>query len=272
MRTTAVYRVLYGEDFIEKSIRSLYDHVDEMVVFWADRPWGDPKSVMYKGDEIRLFYPFDGILERLYKLQESMPKLKVIYDYFPTPKGQHQHLVELLPTSTDIVVFMEPDMVFAPDNFRTILEYFLRQDIPILPARVLACRQIELWKNYNWKIPFRDRPGPIFYNLNEYSDKKLPDTQFNGLPVNEAVCTHQIYTYNFGFCMSSDAMYWKHLTALAFSKIIGDSQPAEGWYEEKWMNWNPETTDLEISEKHRHLIPKAEPFQMSKAMKEYMDG
>tara|TARA_Y100000310_G_scaffold298333_1_gene332192 strand:+ start:4619 stop:5437 length:819 start_codon:yes stop_codon:yes gene_type:complete len=272
MRTTAVYRVLYGEDFIEKSIRSLYDHVDEVVVFWTDKPWGDPRSVMYKGDEIQLFYPFDGILTKLYKLQERMPKLTVIYDYFPTPKGQHQHLVELLPNPTDVVVFVEPDMVFAPNTFRTIFKYYLDPDVDLDGSRVLACRQIELWKNFDWRIPYRDRPGPIFYDLNKYTDKKLPPTEFNGLPVYGPVQNHIIFTYNFGFCVSSSAMYWKHMTALAFSKIIGDSQPAEDWYETKWMNWVPETTDLEISENHRHLIPKAEPFDMPENMKDYMNG
>ncbi len=48
------------------------------------------------------------------------------------------------------------------------------------------------------------------------------------------------------------------------SKYYKDSLPAEDWYEEKWLNWTPETTNLEISEKHRHLIKKALPWVSQK--------
>jgi hypothetical protein len=56
-------------------------------------------------------------------------------------------------------------------------------------------------------------------------------------------------------------MYWKHLTALAFSRIVGDSLPNESWYEEKWLNWNPITNNrnLEISLGYEWTIPSAIP-------------
>ena len=59
-------------------------------------------------------------------------------------------------------------------------------------------------------------------------------------------------------------MKYKHEVAIQSSKYYKDSLPAKDWYEEKWLNWTPETTDLEISEKHRHLIKKAIPWVFQK--------
>ena len=70
--------------------------------------------------------------------------------------------------------------------------------------------------------------------------------------------------YNYGFCLSPEVMKYKHEVAIQSSKYYKDSLPAEDWYEEKWLNWTPETTDLEISEKHRHLIKKALPWVSQK--------
>ena len=55
-------------------------------------------------------------------------------------------------------------------------------------------------------------------------------------------------------------MLYKHIVAIQSSKYYRDSQPAEDWYETKWLNWTPETTNLEISKAHRHYIKRAYPY------------
>ena len=35
----AIYRIHYGLDFLEKSINSIYDQVDQIFVFWSKQPW-----------------------------------------------------------------------------------------------------------------------------------------------------------------------------------------------------------------------------------------
>ena len=77
--------------------------------------------------------------------------------------------------------------------------------------------------------------------------------------------------YNFGFCLNEKTMEYKHKAALHFSSQIGDSVPAQNWYEEKWLRWTPETTNLEPSRNHTHFIPKAEPYNMPEEMRKYMN-
>ena len=64
--------------------------------------------------------------------------------------------------------------------------------------------------------------------------------------------------HNLGFCFSYDVMRWKHLTAIAFSKIVGDAPPNEDWLD-KWNSWRKDNqlTNLEISKGNEHSIPRA---------------
>ena len=65
-------------------------------------------------------------------------------------------------------------------------------------------------------------------------------------------------------------MLYKHLTALVFSKVIGDSEPDEKWYEDKWLNWEPETKNLEISDGFQHKIKKAINFKIPDRYLKYL--
>ena len=50
-------------------------------------------------------------------------------------------------------------------------------------------------------------------------------------------------------------MFYKHLLAIVFSKAIGDSEPDE-MYENKWLCWNPKTTNIGISKGAQSQIKK----------------
>ena len=56
-------------------------------------------------------------------------------------------------------------------------------------------------------------------------------------------------------------MKYKHEVAIQSSKYYSDSIPSKEWYEDKWLNWTPETRDIEIAEKHKHKIKQAWPYQ-----------
>ena len=64
---------------------------------------------------------------------------------------------------------------------------------------------------------------------------------------------HRHGCYNFGFCLNEKTMLYKHNAALDFSEKIKDSIPSQTWYEEKWLNWTPETTNLEPASKHTRI-------------------
>jgi hypothetical protein len=98
----------------------------------------------------------------------------------------------------------------------------------------------------------------MFWNMNGIEELPTTGRQANGknlihIPFN---------TWNFGFCVSPHVMYWKHLTSMAFSKIIGDDQPNPDWYE-KWLTWKPGILNLEISQGYEHYISHAFEYNVN---------
>lgn len=236
----AFYRVLYGEDFINASIQSIIDEVDKVVIFLSDKPWGDPKQVTYLGQTIKFPPKFDNVEEQVALLNN--PKIEIVKHYLPTPANQHKLLMEELTHmygKIDLFIAIEPDMVHTKGIIEHDTDFY-------------CLSQIEFWKTYDYRIPQRGRPGPIYY-------KKIPEhTRFNGVP-NQAIDMIQPEdnVYNLGFACSTKTMINKHLTALAFSRLIGDSVPNERWLKDVWMKWHMSMENLAISKNNPQAIPRA---------------
>jgi len=252
----AVYRVLYGADFVQESIKSILPYVDKVFVFWTNKPFGDSTSVIYKGERVQFPEKVDDIVEQIQEMQKENPdKIELMYDHWGMPDNQVTHLVNdrIIPyfPKPNVVVFMEPDMVWSKEQIKAAMKQF--QESGDLCA---GSRQVEMWKNLNYRIPERDRFGAIFYNMNGFFS--LPETGKNGSVKDTKKL--DAHVHNLGFCLNEETMYWKHLMGLSFASIIKDSKPAEDWYEKKWLSWNTSrqrNKDLEISEKYRSRIPKA---------------
>ena len=235
----ALYRIHYGLDFLGKSIESIENHVDKIFVFWSKKPWYKGAMKLPPLDEnVKEFcekYSKVTVFEKEYDL--PLNQYKLMYDevvqYYPQPKQ---------------TLMMEPDMVWG-DEIKDIWE---------LKDPEVCFNQIEFWKNEQWYIKRNkdgsaDRPGPSLWNI-------VPTETQKGCWQNARTIHSSITCYNYGFCLSPKVMKYKHEVALQSSKYYKDSKPSETWYEDKWLNWTPETEDLEISEKHTHYIKKALPW------------
>ena len=229
----ALYRIHYGLDFLGKSIESIENDVDKIFVFWSKQPWYKKcENLPPINENVKEFcekYSKVTVFEREYDL--PLNQFKKMYDeicsYYPRP---------------DQVLMMEPDMVWGDEI----------KDIWQLTDDEISFNQIEFWKNEEWHIK-RDRPGPTLWNV-------APSKTMKGCWASKNKTHSTIKCFNYGFCLSPEVMKYKHEVAIQSSKYYGDSQPSVEWYEKKWLNWTPETEDLEISEAHRHFIKKAYPY------------
>ncbi len=75
------YRALYGEDFVQYSIRSILPYVDKVFIFWDDVPWGDVRSCNYKGKRVEFPRKFDNVLELIKDLMIHEPKIVLQHDH-----------------------------------------------------------------------------------------------------------------------------------------------------------------------------------------------
>ena len=242
-----IYRVHYGFEYLYKSIDSVSAWADEILVVVSRNPWYTEPTVMYLGKQTEIVNPedIDANIARL----ESMPDVRVVVEEFASPNGQWGSMVN--KHTAEYVLTMEPDMVFPNHESLQVLEEQTKQ------SNAVGCyNQIEFWKNTEWRIPQRNRLGPVML--------KSPvnvQTKFNNEPLPKANATSNELVHNYGFCFSPELMLYKHLLSIGFSRSIRDSIPAENWYKDKWLNWTPDTTNLEISAKHAHLVHKAIPHK-----------
>lgn len=258
-RVYACYRGLYGEDFIRESVESIRPYCDKIFVFWSAVPLGNVKFVSYMGKKIIFPAKFDNYVDVVSGLALKDKDIHVSRFDAPDNNNQVTEMVNsrILPNfdAPDTVLFIEPDMVFRSDQIKDALVEF--EDKKLSHA---STSQVEIWKlKPCYRIPLRRRPSCTLFDLAQYNGK-LPKTGRGG---NAAGMTYlNAFNHNFGFCLLARSMYWKHLLAIAFSPLIGDSRPRKDWYEKVWLDWRPETnnSNLEISEGHGHLIPKAVPY------------
>lgn len=237
---TAIYRMHYGFETLYKSINSIYDWADRIIVVVSRIPWYTGETIECEGKIHTIKHPED--IDYHISNLRSIPKVFVEQIEFKSPNNQWGYLVNRY--SSELVLTLEPDMVFqqSPHNLEVGLVY-----------DAIAClNQCELWKNDFWRIPLRQRPGPVLFRK-----PTSITTRLDNFPLGMKVQQSNEKTLNYGFCFSPQLMLYKHLLALGFSKQIGDSLPNESWYRIKWYNWTPETENLEISLGKEHFIKRA---------------
>jgi len=259
----AVYRCLYGAEFIEKSIRSVLHIADRVFVYWTNKPFAGVWEVEWEGVIVKLPDILPDITDVLTPLVEEFgERVVVCYDHWGVPDNQFTHLINdrLLGDALcpDYVICMEPDMVWKKDQLKKAYEEFTESKL--LSATL---PQVELWKTPEWCIPSRPkRIGPVFFNMKDKYRHGVPETGKSG-NTKDMGRLEGCHVHNFGFCVQIRTMFLKHILALGFSREIKDSQPNEKWFFDKWVTWDPETNNvnLEISEGREHTISKAIPYE-----------
>jgi hypothetical protein len=253
----AVYRCLYGEDFIRQSVESIIDSVDKVIFFLDEKVWGDADHCIYRGQYIEFPRFFDRAHEIVKEMAAENPKIVVRYDHVYNNVNQFTHLVNdrILGDGferPDEIMVVEIDHVFRPDQLALALQMFRDRGFPCATTR-----QIEVWRGGRYRVPERpNRVGVVFWNMRHYP--KMPPTlrqaDLPSMPILDA-CVH-----NLGFACSREVMYWKHMTGLGIAQAIADNRPNEDWYEKKWLRWTPGMRDLEIASGFEHLIPELLPY------------
>ena len=258
----ALYRCLYGEDFVQESIQSIEPYVDKIFIFWTDKAWGDATFAMYKGQRVD-FPPdgkFDRIRDKLASLEVEFPdKIRLQHDHAVNNRNQFTHLVNdrILPhyPKPDILIMMEVDYVWRKDQIEAALKEF-----KALGVQHASSSQVELWKTFGYQAIRNDktRKAAMFWNMT-YLDRMPPTNRHADAA---GWVRLQSFVHNLGFCASANTIYWKHLTAIGYCQKIGDSTPNESWYDDVWRTWDVETNNrnLEMSAGYEALIPHALPY------------
>ena len=264
----AIYRIHYGIDYLKNSINSIQKDFDKIFIFYSEKPWIIKDKIKYKNQYIN--FPKNPENVKDYIIQNFNSSKFIIENYeCDTPFNQFGNLFELAKKKLNIipskVLFMEPDMIFG-SNQLSILNKELNLKFWI---NSLICRQIETWKydnikknNNTYRIKLRKRrTGAVLWKINP--KKPIIETEFSGAPQNKIKnFSAFINILNMGFSINKETMLYKHLLALAAYESINDSEPDEHWYENKWLNWNENVMDLDISKGSQSSIKQAFKYEI----------
>tara|TARA_R110002167_G_scaffold120232_1_gene298000 strand:- start:3020 stop:3871 length:852 start_codon:yes stop_codon:yes gene_type:complete len=235
----AFYRILYGEDFIKESLESILPHVDKVFIFWTDKFFGDVTEVGYRGEIIQLPKKVDNVIEIIKGLKN--PKIELIYDHRPNNKNHFTERVNkyILPhhPKPKYILFMEPDFIYCDAEINLAL---IEMELLIDEGYYwFSTSQVEYWKTPRYlALRTSDRLAAIWWYLGNID--KIPPTGFHAdlpWPFGLEFSYLESRVFNLGFCVCDGTMYWKHLSSMAYAKLIGDSAPIESWYKDKWLNW-----------------------------------
>tara|TARA_B100001057_G_C22869335_1_gene958068 strand:+ start:6413 stop:7234 length:822 start_codon:yes stop_codon:yes gene_type:complete len=269
----AIYRIHYGTDFIIKSVNSIIDNVDKIYIFYSEEPWVKTDKINYKNQLIE----FPENPENLKKfLLKNFQNNKIIMRKYEcnTPLNQYGDLYKIVENEekkrAKFVLFMEPDMIFGKNQLKILkleltLKFWLKN---------ITTKQIETWKFNkdninNFRIPLRKRrAGPVLWHINR--NKKI-QTEFSGCAIDKKKkFSNFVKILNMGFSLNKESMRYKHLLAIASATVIGDSKTDEMWYENKWLNWNPDTLNLDVSEGNQKKIKRAYKFKIPQKYNVYL--
>ena len=116
MRITAAMIVLNGDHVLEESLRSIYDHVDEIVI--AEGPvkyWQDRGITSSTDDTLRILNDF----------HDPDGKVKWVSSRYSEKDQQFQAAINLMSNSPDYLLQVDADEVWTEDSLRNLRKLLL---------------------------------------------------------------------------------------------------------------------------------------------------
>lgn len=207
-RVNAYYAIHYGVDYLEYSIRSIYNAVDWIGIFYARLPSHGYRDPTLKNpdseDEVR------AVIRRA-----GDPQSKVVWlpgQWFS--EGQHRDHAFMVTKSwgADLVLVVDSDEVWDPAVLPEVLVEAARMD-----AEHIRLPFIHFWRSFSWVCRDEMMPIRIQKAVRGQDGYLRPPT-----PV-----------YHFGYAQRPDIVKYK-------AAIHGHrGEWRNGWFGEKFLAWSP---------------------------------
>jgi len=267
MRTVAIYRLLYGSDFIGESLESVYEHVDRIYCFVTSEIFGGQRVVNYFGRDVYIPHDIDGVREAIARWcdeNDAQNKVRIIDNPHGAELiGQVGKMVNecVLPEEPECtyLLFVECDEVWHPEQIGRLFVRARGSD-----ADEMQVGSHLFWRSFRY-VSGRENPYTVLRALN--GRREMGET-LHALSERDQslrrVLLQDVKVHNFGYASSERTVFWKHIAALSFSRDLGlDSPPREAWFEEVWLGWDwtlNRRTDLCPSVGHEEAFAPAAPY------------
>jgi hypothetical protein len=216
----------HQRDYLELSLRAVAPHVETMYVMYSDLPFTE-----YNPGARDEAFRDDGTRDILSRLERELPHLRVLSGTWPGEgEMRNDGLHAAAAEGHDRLLVIDAD------------EFFHDGVLGEATKLIAADAETDCW-SMHMRVPFRFADYVI-----DRDDERLP----LALRIRDGVCFQRrripnvsrvdlpsfVTCFNLGFVLSDERMYEKTRTWSHSNQI------PHRWFEEKWLGWTPETTDL----------------------------
>jgi hypothetical protein len=210
VKVVAYYALHYGKEWLEHSMRSVRDHVDEIIVMYSKLPsYGHRTNIPCPESE-----------EELRAIAGKFEAIWHTYGAFNW-EGQHRDTAYdiCVDRDADIIVPVDHDEIFEPVMLTYALEYVWEHGM----ARNYLVPMQHYYRSVGWVC--YDEAQPVrFHRVGGVGNDYIPREYGN--------------VHHFGYAQSADLIAYKWL----IHGHKGELRPE--WYQQKFLDWKPGDTDV----------------------------
>lgn len=251
MTIAANYTLFYGEEFIEYSVKSIYDHVDKIYMSVGEMSW--------KNHHGKRFEPIDNLLEKVYEIPDPDKKIEIFTGIWDGDTEQRNFLLDKCIGNYDYAMLIDSDEVWEKreiEGLKGVAEEF-KEDPQI---KVIAVDIIQYYKSLYWGHKCTNIRGV------NYLYKADGTIHHEWIRHPGTVPTHKCsaYYHHYGYAYPMDIIKKK-------VKMWGHSSEVDEKWFKTYKDWTPyhgqalsPTGDLWEPMIERELIPEMKGHRLSK--------
>ena len=244
MKVAAVYCVYNEEEYIEYSIRSVYEFVDRLYVLLGQLPYS-----VYNTQARQQFHTPDQTEAIVTALAKTHPKITVVKGTWDSEiDHRNDGLRRCFREQMQYYFLVDGDEVYRRDHLDN-----LRQEILAHPDAGQFIIKCDLfWRSFRYRIPADDQawmPRRVFRltRWSELGNSHVPvpipcrftgNNKTNSLGRVHHIEPRRVMFYHFSFARRPEKMREKLLTYSHAHEILS------GWYERVWLRW-PKEREME---------------------------
>lgn len=237
----ACYSIYNEEEYLEYSIRSVYDAVDKIVICLglAPRSAYNPTVRTQFKDRDRT----EAIVDKLTKGDEKFIVHKEVWD---SQVAQRQTAMETcVQEGMDYYFLVDGDEVYRSDHLQ-----FIREEVERHPeVGTFHIKCTALWRSFRYRIPYWGVvwvPWRIFKISRvrrllgipfPYQPRIIGPNRANSLGPRHLIPPEKAIFYHFGYARGTERMRLKLATGSDQGRYV------EGWFEKVWLAW-PENRSM----------------------------
>jgi len=203
MKVTAYYILHYGHEYINYSMRSIYNHVDEIIILYSEHPSHGTLTALRNPDSR------ESIKEQVYDVDNKVIWIDGIWRSESAHRRQAEHEARI--RGADILLIADYDEIWTSQIGELLNLSWINNTYET------KIYMNHLWKGFNLICKDGHRQGRI-YNL-RVTNKDKVCTILDDSPA----------VYHFGYAITDDLMRYK-------TAIHGHiSEFREGWFENVWL-------------------------------------